>query len=97
MQNTLMREYIDIDPKKLYNITNDGKEVENMEVVLSPKYQVVIPREIRENLKLKKNQKLAVIVKNGVISLIPIPSLDELRGMAKGIEIKQIREEGERI
>ncbi|RLE10486.1 AbrB family transcriptional regulator [Candidatus Aerophobetes bacterium] len=68
-----------------------------MEVVISPKYQVVIPKQIREALKLKKNQKLALIVKNGVISLIPIPSLEELKGIAKGIEIKEIREEGERI
>ena len=58
---------------------------------------MVIPKQIREALKLKKNQKLALIVKNGVISLIPIPSLEELKGIAKGIEIKEIREEGERI
>lgn len=53
-----------------------------MEVVLSPKYQIVIPRQVRENLGLKKGQRFAVIVKNGVISLVPVPSLQELRGMA---------------
>ncbi len=68
-----------------------------MEVVISPKYQVVIPKEIRENLKLKKNQKLAVIVKDGVISLIPIPSMEELRGMAKGVKMEGFRENEERI
>ena len=68
-----------------------------MEVVISPKYQVVIPKEVREGLKLRKNQKLAVIVKNGVISLVPTPSLEELRGIAKGLKIKEVREEKERI
>jgi len=73
------------------------KEVEDMEVVLSPKYQIVIPREVRENLGLEKGQKFAVVVKNGVISLVPVPSLEELRGMAKGIEMREIREDEERI
>lgn len=68
-----------------------------MEVVLSPKYQIAIPREIRENLGLKKGQKFAVIVKTGVISLVPVPSLEELRGVAKGIEMEEIREDEERI
>lgn len=68
-----------------------------MEVILSPKYQIVIPREVRGNLGLKKGQKFAVIVKNGIISLVPVPSLEELRGIAKGIEMRGIREDNERI
>jgi len=68
-----------------------------MEVVLSPKYQIVMPKEVRENLGLKKGQKFAVIVKDGVISLVPVPSLEELRGIAKGIEMRKVREDEERI
>lgn len=68
-----------------------------MEVVLSPKYQIVMPKEVRENLGLKKGQKFAVIVKNGVISLVPVPSLEELRGIAQGIEMREVREDEERI
>jgi len=68
-----------------------------MEVVLSPKYQIVMPKEVRENLGLKKGQKFAVMVKNGVISLVPVPSLEELRGIAKGIEMREVREDEERI
>jgi len=68
-----------------------------MEVVLSPKYQIVMPKEVRENLGLKKGQKFAVIVKNGVISLVPVPSLEELRGIAKAIEMREVREDEERI
>lgn len=68
-----------------------------MKVILSPKYQVVIPKKIREDLRLKKGQKFATIVKNGVISLVPVPSLEELRGIAKDIEMREIREDEERI
>lgn len=68
-----------------------------MEVVLSPKYQIVMPKEVRKNLGLKKGQKFAVIVKNGIISLVPVPSLEELRGIAKGIEMRKVREDEERI
>ena len=68
-----------------------------MEVILSPKYQIVMPKEVRKNLGLKKGQKFAVIVKNGVISLVPVPSLEELRGIAKGIEMRKVREDEERI
>lgn len=68
-----------------------------MKVILSPKYQVVIPKKIREDLRLKKGQKFAAIVKNGVISLVPVPSLEELRGIAKDIEMREIREDEERI
>ena len=68
-----------------------------MQVVLSPKYQIVIPREVRENLGLKKGQRFAVIVKNGVISLVSVPSLEELRGIAKGVKMREIREDEERI
>jgi AbrB family looped-hinge helix DNA binding protein len=47
----------------LYNIrTNKGA---NMEVILSPKYQVVIPKEVRKRLKLKSGQKLQAIARGG--------------------------------
>ena len=38
---------------------------------ISPKYQVVIPKEIRQEVPLVAGQVLQVIAKNGVISLIP--------------------------
>lgn len=47
---------------------------------LSPKYQIVIPREIRKSLDLKPGQRLNFIVKDGHIELRPILTTDQLVG-----------------
>ena len=67
-----------------------------MEVVVSPKYQVLIPGEIRKQIDLKSGQKLQIIVKNGIISLIPDRPLQDLRGFLKGMDRKISRAEEER-
>jgi hypothetical protein len=46
-------------------------------------------------LKLKPGQKVAVIEKDGVVHLIPIRPLKELKGMAAGITSKNVRDEGD--
>jgi AbrB family looped-hinge helix DNA binding protein len=57
-------------------------------VTVSPKYQVVIPKELRERLKLKPGQKLFVWEYGGEIRLeLPRP-IRELRGIAKGMKWK---------
>ncbi|MBI1739205.1 MAG: AbrB/MazE/SpoVT family DNA-binding domain-containing protein [Acidobacteria bacterium] len=61
-------------------------------VTVSPKYQVVIPKELRERLKLKPGQKMSMFVIDGCIRLEVPRSITELRGMAKGIRW----EEGDR-
>lgn len=66
-------------------------------VTISPKYQVVIPKEAREQIRLKKGQKVIVIVKNGIISLVPARPLTELKGFAKGVTSHGLREKKERI
>ena len=66
-------------------------------VTLSPKYQVVIPKEAREKVHLKKGQKIVVIVKGGIISLIPERPLKELRGFAKGISREGLRDKRDRL
>jgi AbrB family looped-hinge helix DNA binding protein len=55
-------------------------------VTLSPKYQIVIPKDVRQKLDLKPGQKLHVFELNGVIRVEPPRSIKELRGMAKGIQ-----------
>ncbi len=63
---------------------------------VSPKYQVVIPKEARIKLHIEKGQKMIVLVKDNIITLIPDRSLSELRGFVRGISKKGIREKVER-
>jgi AbrB family looped-hinge helix DNA binding protein len=62
-------------------------------VTVSPKYQVVIPKTVREALKLHPGQKMQVIEYAGRIELIPERDIKELRGFLKGINTEFKREE----
>jgi AbrB family looped-hinge helix DNA binding protein len=62
-------------------------------VTVSPKFQVVIPKEIREALRLRPGQKMRVIEYDGRIELIPDRDISELRGFLKGIDTRIEREE----
>lgn len=61
-------------------------------VTVSPKYQVVIPRAVRDNLRLRPGQKLQVIEYDGRIELVPDRPLKEFRGFLKGINTSFKRE-----
>jgi len=62
-------------------------------VTVSPKYQVVIPKNVRESLKLRPGQKMQVVEYAGRIELIPEREIKELRGFLKGINTEFKREE----
>jgi AbrB family looped-hinge helix DNA binding protein len=64
-------------------------------IILSPKYQVVIPKEVREKLNLKPGQKLQIINVGDRIELVPIQNIKEARGFLKGIDTN-IEREGDR-
>ncbi|KAB7648773.1 AbrB/MazE/SpoVT family DNA-binding domain-containing protein [Polymorphobacter fuscus] len=53
-------------------------------VTVSPKYQVVIPKDVREALHIEPGQKLSAMVWNGHIALVPVPTLAALQDMFKG-------------
>ena len=55
-------------------------------VTISPKFQVVIPREIRERLKLSPGQKVQALVYQNRIELIPLRSARAMRGFLRGID-----------
>ena len=67
-----------------------------MQTTISIKFQVVIPKPVREHLNLKPKQKLTVIEKDNMLIMIPETSLDDLRGIAKGIDLSIIREKKDR-
>lgn len=66
-------------------------------VTVSSKYQVVIPKQVREQMKIEPGQKLSFIVKGGVMYLVPVLSLDELHGFVKGMDTSDIREKVDRF
>lgn len=65
-------------------------------VKISPKYQVVIPRKVRDSLQLKPGQKVQVILYGNRIELIPERNISEMRGFLKGINTR-IEREGDRV
>ena len=67
------------------------------QTVVSSKYQIVIPKEIRSKIDLEKGQILQVIVRDGVITLIPDRPLSDLRGFVKGIDSRELRDKEDRL
>lgn len=65
-------------------------------VTVSPKYQVVIPKEIRDALQLRPGQKMRVIEYDGRIEMIPDRDISELKGFLKGINT-DIQRENDRL
>lgn len=63
---------------------------------ISPKYQVVIPKDIREKLHLKSGQKMTVVTKGGLVYLIPERPLASLKGFIKGMQTSGLREDEDR-
>jgi AbrB family looped-hinge helix DNA binding protein len=61
-------------------------------VTISPKYQVVIPKEIRQKLKLSPGQKVQTIAYDDRIELIPVIPIKKMKGFLKGINTDVPRE-----
>jgi AbrB family looped-hinge helix DNA binding protein len=61
-------------------------------LTISPKFQVVIPKAIRERLRLAAGQKVQAIVYGDRIELIPLQPARRMRGFLKGIDTRVPRE-----
>jgi AbrB family looped-hinge helix DNA binding protein len=66
-------------------------------VTLSPKFQIVIPREIRERLRLRPGQKITLIEQDGIITAIPDQPIEKFRGILKGMTTTGLRDKQERF
>lgn len=62
-------------------------------VTISSKYQVVIPKEVREQFNLKPGHKIMFIPYDNILHVVVVPSMKEARGMFKGIDTDVQREE----
>lgn len=65
---------------------------------VSPKYQVVIPKEVREKVSVKPGQKLIIFERSGIIHLVPILPTKKLQGLLKGrgIDTTDLRDKSNR-
>ncbi len=66
-------------------------------VTISPKFQIVIPREIRQRLRLRPGQQVTLLERDGIITAIPDLPLEKFRGILKGMSRTELREKQERI
>ena len=62
-------------------------------VTISPKYQIVIPKNIRQAMKLLPGQKIQVIMYGNRIELVPEKNIKDMRGFLKGINTEFQRDE----
>lgn len=65
-------------------------------VTVSTKYQIVIPREIRESLHVQAGQKFQALQYGDRIELVPVKDIKEMRGFIKGVDTT-VRREKDRI
>ena len=62
-------------------------------VTISARYQVVIPRDVRERLELKPGQKMQALPFKGRVELIPLGPIEGARGIVRGIDTWVPRDE----
>jgi AbrB family looped-hinge helix DNA binding protein len=63
---------------------------------LSSKFQIGIPRDVRERLHLEAGQKISFVEKSGLVHLLPVPTLDALKGLARGANTLAYRDRSDR-
>ena len=61
-------------------------------VTVSPKFQVVIPKDVRESMGIISGQKIQMLTFRDRIELIPIKSMKEMKGFLKGIDTNVSRD-----
>lgn len=62
-------------------------------VTISSRYQIVIPKDVRERLQWKPGQKVEAIAFKGRVELIPLEPIESMRGFLRGIDTSVPRED----
>ena len=65
-------------------------------VTISPRYQVVIPKSVREQLELVPGQQVHVLAVGNRIEFIPVKAASELRGVLRGLDTSFERDRSDR-
>ena len=68
-------------------------------VTVSPKYQVVIPERVRKERGIRPGDRMAVIVKHGVVHLVPVRPFAASKGMLQGpkVALRDLRDHSDRV
>jgi AbrB family looped-hinge helix DNA binding protein len=66
-------------------------------VTVSPKFQVVIPQSVRDRVGVKPGDRMVVLQKGDVIYLVRVGDIRSMKGFAKGVSSKGVRDESERF
>jgi AbrB family looped-hinge helix DNA binding protein len=64
---------------------------------ISPKFQIVIPRQIRDRLNLRPGQQITLFERDGIITAIPDLPLEKVRGILRGMSQTSLREKQGRL
>ena len=78
-------------------MTGSDEEVVMARAVISPKYQIVIPKEIRERMDLRPGQVVSLIERDCLVTLVPQRPIAELRGIARGASYEGYRDKTDRF
>lgn len=62
-------------------------------VTISSKFQLVIPKAVREAMELKPGQQLRVFTSGDRLELVPVKKLRSMRGFLKGIDTSVPRDQ----
>ena len=64
--------------------------------MLSSKYQITIPKTVRERMSLRPGRRIAFFERADGVLLVPLPNREELAGFAKGANPKEYRDRNDR-
>ena len=62
-------------------------------VTVSPKFQIVIPKDVRESMGIISGQKVQMLIYCNRIELIPLKPMSKMKGFLKGLDTEVIRDE----
>ncbi len=65
-------------------------------VIVSPKYQVVIPKEVRDSMGIVSGQRIQMLTYRNRIELIPIKPMKKMKGFLKGLDT-EVKRDKDRI
>ncbi len=66
-------------------------------VTISPKYQIAIPKQIREKHNIKPGERFILVSVGDRIELVPERKMEDLQGVLAGMDADPRREKEDRV